>query len=191
MVERLQYKRFALIKSAIVSMFFGLASFSLAFTSFENKHGIIGLLIKILGPNGMHLLMGVTGILLMIAALRFVYLSLDGALAASTSAEGIHVRTPYYSGLIPWTVVEAITCRVVTGWGKHPVLVIHRADDPGPLLWLVGLGNKMLVHLRLLDATQEEVDSWIDHARHRGRPPKTESIKSPSLASKTEFGRRR
>lgn len=92
---------------------------------------------------------------------------------------------------MPGLTVEAITCRAVTGWGKHPVLVIHRADDPGPLLWLVGLGNKMLLHLRLLDATQEEVDSWIDHARNRGRPPKAESIKSRSLASKTGFGRRR
>jgi hypothetical protein len=125
-----------------------------------------------------------------VGGLRFFWLALD-RLAAGISARGIFVRSAYYTGLLPWTAVRGVDLRRLPGWGNTSSIVIEREDRAGFLLRLVGLGNKVVISPKLLDADDDAIEAWIEMARNRGRPPCTD-VGTPDLATgRPAFGRRR
>lgn len=188
---RLDYKRGMLIRAALFCLVLGIGGFLIALTPHEGKRGLVGLAVALLGPKGAQMLTGVLSLLLMLGGLRLIWLTFDEALAVAIGPEGIIVRSPYYSGLLPWSAVDHVESRIVGGWGKHPSLVIRRADHPGPLLWLAGLGDKLVVQQRLLDADAHAVRLWIEATRTRGRTGAMRPEGGIGMPPGGGFGRRR
>ena len=189
-IARLNYKRRTLFGAALLLVGLGLAGLLMSLTPFEGRRGIIRLMVSILGPSGAQVFVASMSILLAIGGLRLVRLAFDGALAVEIGAPGIRVRSIYYTGLLPWAAVRAVESRVVAGWGKHPMLVIHREDSAGLLLRLVGLGDKVVVQRRFLDVDDDAFGAWTRAAKNGGTPMPASTKAHPIAAPERVFGRR-
>jgi hypothetical protein len=179
-----------LFGAALLLVGLGLALLLIPLTSFEGRRGIIRLMVSILGPSGAQLFVAGMAILLAVGGLRLVRLAFDGALAVEIGARGIRVRSIYYTGLLPWAAVRAVESRVVGGWGKHPMLVIHRKDSAGLLLRLVGLGDKVVVRRTFLDVDDDAFGAWIVAAKKGGTPLPASTKAHAIAATQRLFGRR-
>jgi hypothetical protein len=187
---RLNYKRGFLLRMGLLVMALGLAGALVAQTPFEGRRGVIRLMVSILGPQGMQAFFAVVSLLLILGGLRYLWLAFGG-LAAEICARGIFLRSTYYTGLLPWAVVRGVDIRPLTGWGDRPILVIEHNDQAGFLLRLIGLGDKVAVQCKLLDADEEAIEAWMEAARNRGRPVRTDDHAPAVATARPEFGRRR
>lgn len=127
------------------------------------------------------------GLLAMLGALRLIWLMFDGALAIEVGPRGISVRSVFYTGVLPWSSVASVDTQVLGGWGKDAVLVIIRTDNPGLLLHLCGLGSKVVIQPKLLEADYSALQAWIEVARNRGTRRSDQQVMRPNRT----FGRRR
>ena len=187
---RLNYRRGFLAGMGLLVIAVGLVTFLLALTPFEGRRGIVRLMVSILGPQGMQALLAALSLLSVLGGLRCFWLAFGG-LAAEIRAHGILLCSMYYTGLLPWAAVKRVEIRPLAGWGDRPILVIERNDRAGILLRLIGLGDKVAVQLNLLDANEEAIAGWIEAARNRGRPLRSDD-EAPAIATaRPAFGRRR
>jgi len=197
---RLTYKRRRLFLSALFHLTIGLGGILFSMSPKEIHGGPIGLVVLILGQRGAHVFLAGICALAVLIAFRAVWLSFDGALAAEVERRGIRLQSIYYSGLLPWEDIEAVSLRNVYGWGKHPVLVVDHSSDMNILLRLVGQGDKVILSPRLLDADDDRIDAWIDAAieaaNNRGpsyQPEKRSApvVQQPIVQQRPVFGKRR
>jgi hypothetical protein len=200
MQVRLTYKRRRLIISAILFWGVGLGGFMLSMSPLHSRRGIVGLAIAIFGPQGAQLFLAAISVLIVLGAIRVIWLSFDNALAAEIERRGIRLRSVYYSGLLPWEAITSISLRDVRGWGKHPVLVVDHTDEAHVLLRLVGQGSKIILSPKLLNADDDRLDDWIDAAieatNNRGpsyRPERRGApmVQQPTMQHRPVFGKRR
>ncbi len=187
----LNYKRSKLALMGLAALCMGVLVFAISLSPLEGRGGgVAALITTMFGTTGAQMFIGSLGALVMLGALRLIWLSIGEAFAVKTGPRGIHVRSAYYSGFLPWASIASVQGRIVSGWGKQPVLVIYRSDKPGLLLRLVGLGDKLVIQPKLLDANDHAVNAWIETARNHGAPVRTEWTGRPLAQPNRVFGRR-
>ena len=189
-VLRLDYKRGPLIGTGLLLLSLAAVGALLALSPLEGGRGILRLLFTLLGPTGTQILVAATAIFLGVGAVRLIWLAFEGALAVQIGARGIRVRSLYFAGLLPWSYVRSVESRVVTGWGKHPVLVIRRTDSAGVLQRLAGLGDKIAVQRKFLDADDDTIAAWIEAARRGERSLQISNTAQSNAPHQRVFGRR-
>ena len=194
---RLGYRKWALVKFAVLSGVLGTAVFLVSLSPLKGTGtGRHHFLISVLGPAGMRICLGFVGILMLMAMLRLVWLLFDERLAAEIRVEGVYVRSGLYTGLIAWPAIGGIERRVIHGHGKHPLLVIKRIDAAAFWLWLAGAGKDVAIQIKLLDADDEDVEAWIEAARAFDRARRARPVEQAAAVARSgptpvrSFGRR-
>src|SRR5687768_12245693 len=99
----------------------------------ESHKGVLRTIVAMFGTQGAQLFLALLAIITGSGAVRLLWLTFQGALAVEMRVRGIYVRSTLYTGLVPWSAVTGVDIRTVPGWGPHPLLVVHRGDQPGLL----------------------------------------------------------
>lgn len=187
---QLLYRRRFMVGTGIAVIAAGLVTFLFALTPLEGRRGLIRLMLSILGPQGMQMFLAALSLLLACGGLRCLWLA-HGRVAAEVRAQGMLVRSMYYSGLLPWSAVRSVDIRRLRGWGNQPTLCIEREDRANILLGLIGVGDKIVIPSKSLGADDETIGAWIQLARNRGRPPHADHGAPAVGEARPTFGRRR
>lgn len=188
-VRRLDYKRGALAGNGVLLLVLAVGGAMIAVSPPRDSRGLLRMLNMVLGPTALQVCLISGALLIGAGALRVIWLAWGGALAVETGPRGIVVRSPFFTGSLPWSSVGHITGGML-GWGTQRALVIHRAKHArAPLRWM-GLGTKIIIPGKFLAADDRVVEAWLATARQRDRLPDSGSSSLAVASGQRAFGRK-
>lgn len=186
---QLKYKKTSLVALAMAMFAMALFTIFIGLFSAEDRGGLMGFFVDLLGSTAAKILVTCVAIFAVIGAFRLIRLTSHDGLAAAITASGVQIRSTYYAGFLPWSLIASIEMRTLAGWGSD-VIVINRADEGKLLLRMIGLGRKIVIQPRHLENDAVALGAWLEAACNRGNTQ--ERIARDSDISRPDrlFGRR-